>query len=318
MERRNFTKHCLHLNNLGKNTSTERLAVLTKEIIGSKGLTLNGGRGHNHTRIERTFNPVVARNLVQRPTLARISTNIPNFLDNANVNPYDLMFCYTNSNEVRLLNVLNAISDFVVKCEPSAPYLGAVLQNTTGIVIMSHYITLPTLPTAHGLPTPPNAQENIPEMTVLDYAEAIHFLAPLPRGNAQVAVPNPLPLPEYLVNIRRRDFELVNRPVQFIEFDEHMHTAGPMSFQLYDRQISSLSYTLTLGLSIENGDLVGIGIYLPNPESALVAQHGQFLQGAVPVELIRDYVPTNADILNIMRRHQHDEDSLAVRTRLKT
>jgi len=44
MKRNNFTKHGLHLNNLGKNTLTERLAVLTEEIIGSKGLTFNGGR----------------------------------------------------------------------------------------------------------------------------------------------------------------------------------------------------------------------------------------------------------------------------------
>jgi len=43
MKRSNFTKHG-HLNNMGKNILTERLAVLTNEIIGSKGLTLNGGR----------------------------------------------------------------------------------------------------------------------------------------------------------------------------------------------------------------------------------------------------------------------------------
>ena len=54
MNRNYFTKHGLHLTNLGKNTLTERLAVLTKEIIGSKGLTLNGGREEKE-QVKPTF-----------------------------------------------------------------------------------------------------------------------------------------------------------------------------------------------------------------------------------------------------------------------
>jgi len=54
MTRNNFTKHAQHLNYLGKNTLTERLAVLTKEIIGSKGLTLNGGRKEKE-QVKPTF-----------------------------------------------------------------------------------------------------------------------------------------------------------------------------------------------------------------------------------------------------------------------
>jgi len=54
MKRSNFTKHGLHLNNMGKNTLTERLAALTKEIIGSKGLTSNGGREEKE-QVKPTF-----------------------------------------------------------------------------------------------------------------------------------------------------------------------------------------------------------------------------------------------------------------------
>jgi len=54
MNRNNFTKHGLHLNNLGKNTLTDHLAVLTKEIIGSKGLTLNRGREEKE-QVKLTF-----------------------------------------------------------------------------------------------------------------------------------------------------------------------------------------------------------------------------------------------------------------------
>lgn len=46
MKRGSFTRHGLHLNEIGKNALTERLAELTKEIVGSKGVgaTVNGGR----------------------------------------------------------------------------------------------------------------------------------------------------------------------------------------------------------------------------------------------------------------------------------
>jgi len=79
-----------------------------------------------------------------------------------------------------------------------------------------------------------------------------------------------------------------------MEFDEHLNVTGPiLTFQPYDRSISSLAYTLSLRFTIENGDLDGITIKMPNNLSSLPANYSQFLQGALPIALIRDYIPQN-------------------------
>jgi len=100
------------------------------------------GEPHDHPnwirdRIEAIFNPIINRTLVQRPTLARMCTNQPIWNNMNDVNPYDIMFGYTQSNEVKLINLLSSVSTFVEKCDPNSPTLGALLQHTTGIVITS-------------------------------------------------------------------------------------------------------------------------------------------------------------------------------------
>jgi len=56
MLRNNFTNHGLHLTNMGKNNLINRLAELTKEITGFKGVNLNSNGGREEKKqVKPTF-----------------------------------------------------------------------------------------------------------------------------------------------------------------------------------------------------------------------------------------------------------------------
>lgn len=58
-----------------------------------------------NSRFENIFNPVIGKALAQRPTLAKTKLEPPVFQDPAQINPYDLLLCYSEDNLDKLLEI---------------------------------------------------------------------------------------------------------------------------------------------------------------------------------------------------------------------
>lgn len=62
-----------------------------------------------NSRFEKIFNPVIGKALAKRPTLAKTRLEPSNFPDSTQINPYDLLLCYSDNNIEKVLEIITDI-----------------------------------------------------------------------------------------------------------------------------------------------------------------------------------------------------------------
>lgn len=263
-----------------------------------------------NSRFEKVFNPVIGRALIQRPTLAKTRLTVPEHAD-YNINPYDFLLCFSDDNIELLTDILSDVSSFIVEENPSAKKLGQALDNSTGITILYHSIWSVSLPTAHLLPPP--TIENQHETILLNdaaYANHVKFLVPGPSFKSSLVPPPPnIDSAFYLVG--KDPYDKDDPVFKYEIFDKSLHLyPDVLWFQPYVKNPSAINYALTLGLLIENGDIDGVSIPLPNIRMSLTENNSLYIQGSLPLNAISRYIPQVVDNhrLRIPQRTIHSSE----------
>lgn len=232
--------------------------------------------------LESIFNPVVGRALTQKPTFTRIPLNAQTCASFTDVNPY--IYCLSaNDDDIgTITDFINAGSRFIRSETPSALVLGQVLQTISGITILNHFIAPATLPTwtdkSITATTTPTREANPTE-----FARTNQFLVAPRSPTGKIAFPPDLgTTPPILLLMTDVDHNPDHYPIVFELFRASRNiTPYVQYFQPYDVSPSSLAYTISLGIQIEQSHVDGFTIPTVNPYSSLVDNNSQIKQSAI-------------------------------------
>lgn len=198
--------------------------------------------------VEELFHPVVGRALTNRPSLPKIRVAAANLGPVLNCNPYWAMFNMTGDNLATLFAMMDNISKFIESAKQGSKALLHISGDASGISCLSHLLELRTLPAWHKMPTATN--------------------------------PRPALLQNFECTAATNPFQVTNLM--------HTLTSTPpaLYFQPYDRSSSTLNHTVTLGITIESGQLDGVSLPTPCVKDPLYDNNSRFRSGAIPVSQI--------------------------------
>lgn len=124
-------------------------------IFGGPYTLDNNTHIHNNwinNALEAFINPVVSSTLLQRPTFAKTPMVKYEIDDATQANGYQYLLGHPELNYRTLHSVLTDVSRFIHEQSSSLPLLGNILDQCSGLTIMTHSIENITLPTWHALP----------------------------------------------------------------------------------------------------------------------------------------------------------------------
>jgi len=233
--------------------------------------------------IETLFNPVVSRSLSNRPTYRPIPIVFPSQGD-YNVNPYDYLLGSSDDNIYTMTQFLDSMSSFFEQSPFKTMQLGSIFQRTSGISILSHYMSEPPLPTWHNLEVDSTGDTAPIPDTDRVYANIINYLG-RPANQPETELPYPpdtatIAPSLYLVDATTSTPN--SRDEDWLQFDSSKHVYPMVRlFDPYDYLPSKFAYPIITGLTIESFELDGFTVPNTNPHSSLNDENDQFLQSAL-------------------------------------
>lgn len=240
--------------------------------------------------VEEIFNPVVGRALTNRPSLARIRTTPVVYAEVPAVNPYALLFGYSDDNTMPLTAMLENLSDFHRTSNSGKKTLLQLSGESTGITILSHSLEPPTLPTWHRLPACAGHAPN--NRTHQQFADDINFMQTKAIGQAQLPIPNAGQCLAVLALVEREDCTAANDPFPALRFSNPENVYPPvLFFQPYNKSLSTLNYTVILGFKIESAEIDGVTLPVPNVRDSLIDNNSRYRQGSLPVSVVYPLYP---------------------------
>jgi len=247
--------------------------------------------GHHDNWFNRDFlaffNPLVGRFLTQRPTFARIHTELETLAIDGTGNPYTAYLMASDENTSIMTTLLTAMSAFTNANDPKAPKLGSVLASLSGTLLLSYSIEPPTLPTW----TAATYEQSADPADVNDatFAREHNFLADEQTHTDDAEYPDDDTNGNMnLYHVHKNSaHQKAQTPFKHLLFNVRYHlTPYVMYFQPYDVSPSSLGLTIAAGIKIEHGDLSGFAINIEQPESSLDDNNAQILQSAIRMNKI--------------------------------
>jgi hypothetical protein len=250
---------------------------------------------------------VTARFNLARPILEEISVFPQTVESSDNVNGYQYIFGNSSSSVTYLLNFLQQMSAYFSSMKNSNILLIHVIDQISSKDIMKHVVMPPTLPTGTITNTiPVTAIRNIQPVRrdTTAFAALARFLQPhtvVPNIAILQPAANLLTTMFYLS--RDIAYDAVRDPIKYLVFNETSDvTPESLYFDPSERNASAHFSTIISGVLIENGDIDGIAIPVPDPRSTPAANNSQYHQGAIQLRYLRR--PLRHDRLDAIRRER--------------
>lgn len=226
------------------------------------------------------------RTHLRRPDILDFDYSIPR-LDDSNYNPYIHLLMLEPQNRITTQNFLHSLSNFSKSALRATRNISSLLKSRSGQITRC-VIKGPTAPTWHTQQIKDFDLSDKPKSgTFSQFCEAANFAQPRPKNSEKIELPYPEDpstiIPGlYLVNESegKSNFEPVTA-------DEELHVEGMnLLFDPYDDEPSAHYSTIISGKLIQNGNIDGQVLILPNPSDALPKTNSRYLQGAVCIKHI--------------------------------
>jgi len=254
------------------------------------------------------FNPVVFRNVQNRPFLAPAPIspiNEPN--PTSNVNPYEYLLTTGSDNISNLTSMYESISGYFELNNIGSTSLIDVINASSSNNIFTHTISSLPTPTWHDKKLLESSSEIIQTQPPKTFASSVKYLqkTTLPANTLISSLPNSL---SALITENK---EIWQRMLYFISdstepsdqdyllFDDNHNAPSVFYFDPYSYLPSKLFSTIVAGHKIESFEIDGFSVPIPNIDSSLRANNSLFLQSALPLSVIYD---ANDPVQNIRSR----------------
>jgi hypothetical protein len=264
--------------------------------------------------IDSLFNPVVMRNLQNRPFFTRVPFAPPTFT-RANINPYVYLLCADRDNIESMTSFVDSMSKFFGSHSSGSVPLGSIIKDLSGNSILVHSTSIVPLPTWTTLPTAtPSAIDHSVTKSKTDFANVIKYLTktapPPPGSNFTIPAPSTSGFIGSFYSIIDKKFSPKNDPDSYITFDSYDHVSPMVRFfDPTDTSVSKLIHPIISGIKIETFEIDDFGVPLPNSSIPLEDENSFMLQSCLPLEVI---YPADHPISDIVDRTPHRSDAQPV------
>nr|QNJ60192.1 capsid protein [Betapartitivirus sp.] len=253
-------------------------------------------------RFELMIDDQIGSSLEFNPTYCEFEVSSHDVPQETNI--YDYLLGYSEKISTTILMALSEISSYYARSDAKTTHLFAALNKSCGLTLLTHSIESPTLPTWHYLTIPPVDAAPIAR-TDEEFASDIKFLAtkpvfkgtnPPPNVNAEASL--------YLVS--SDPYDPKKPPFPLDSFYLNHVSPAVLWHQPYAKIPAILSYSLTLGIKIEQANIDGLVIPTPNNKASLNDNNSLYLQGSLPLRFIKNYIAdgANANALRLDERRQ--------------
>lgn len=277
-------------------------ALLRKDTTDNNNETYFMYQSWLNSRLGQLMNPVTSRTNAARPIFAEIPFVPPNLRVSTSLaswskfNQYEFVFGFNSQNFTHITSYLQNISEYV-KTEMSASHtLVQIFDSVSSSSIVSHMISGPALPTWYIT----NTDKTKDTSNVLDVdttkskykftkqahselATLLNFLTP---DTLTLTTPVPFPAPNADPKINDNLYLARNQdptdPREFVLFDADKHvTPDLLTWNPTSSVPSAMFGPICAGLLIQNADVDGITLPLPNIEAPLATTNGSYLSSLV-------------------------------------
>lgn len=183
----------------------------------------------------------------------------------------------------------------------SLPLLGTILDQCSGLTIMTHSIESLTLPTWHALPqcvlpTKKDEELNLNPQTDDAYAKTINVLQAAPTYKENFKYDD-TDIEANLYLVEQRTFAPTENPLSYLIYSENkFRNAQVIWFQPYDKSSQSIELSIPRGLRIVNPSIDGITIPIPHPSINLTKNNSNYRSGSIPISHIQHYIPISTPL----------------------
>jgi hypothetical protein len=231
--------------------------------------------------LSRLADSATHRTHLRRPDILDFDYPVPSYTSDS-YNPYIHLLMLESKHRVTTLNFLSSLSNFCRTSLHATKSIGSLVTSRSS-QITRHVIKGPTAPTWHTQPIVDfDLSGRARSGNFNHFCEVAEFGRPRPDNTGKITVPFPEDVktirPElYLVQPedKRSGFEPVTA-------DEELHTEGMnLLFDAYDDEPSAHYSTVISGKIIQNSNVDGQVLPLPNPSDPLPKTNSRYLSGSI-------------------------------------
>lgn len=218
------------------------------------------------------------------PAITEFTYDPPKFTDST-WNPYTFLLMLGPSQRHETSNFIRALSSFCSTELSATRCLSDVLSSSSGDIVR-HQILGPTAPTWLSKKLRKLRPESaISRGKFSSFCKEAKFCVPLPTPSPSVSArANATPLQAELTLI---SINGIATDVEYVEPSEDDHVSSPvLLFDAYENEPSAHNFTLMSGKTIQNVNVDGIVLPLPNKDIALALNNSRNCSGSVRLDQI--------------------------------
>lgn len=226
------------------------------------------------------------RTHLRRPDILDFDYAIPKYTEST-YNPYTHLLMLEPNHRVVTLDFIRSLSSFCKSALRATNSIGSLVISRSG-QITKFVIKGPTAPTWHTDPIKNvDSETNTKSGNFANFCKVAKFGLPRPDNTKKVK----LPFPDDVTVIRPELYLVQSEDepssLQPVTADEELHTEGMnLLFDPYDDEPSAHYSTVLSGKLIQNSNIDGQVLQLPDPISPLPKTNSRYLNGAVCVSHI--------------------------------
>ncbi len=271
------------------------------------------------------FNPVVMRNLQNRPFISPVEFRTPSSPDFNSVNPYEYLLMADRENIGSTIDFASSMSKFFSTHDPTSVPFSQLINKMSGNAILCHAVSILPMPTWSSGKVASTAS-TLPALKSSKKDFAAHYAKYLlPRASISSVSPMDPSAPAtstgssasfrnyyFADESKMTDAQLNATDTDtIILFDIRDHVTPPVRF--FDptgTDVSKLIYPIICGLKIEFFELDGFTVPLPNMSIDLSTDNSWFLQSCIPLSSI---LQADDPLIAIRDRTRHSAINQPVR-----
>jgi hypothetical protein len=236
--------------------------------------------------LSRLADSATHRTHLRRPDILDFDYPVPQF-DDRNYNPYMHLLMLGKSHRVTTLNFLSSLSNFCRDSLKSTKTIGSMVTARSSTIIR-HVIKGPEAPTWHTQPIVDfDLDGKAKSGNFSSFCEVAKFGQPRPENTGKVKLPYPDDASKIKPELYLVQPEDKRSSLEPTTADEELHTEGMnLLFDGYDDEPSAHYSTIISGKLIQNSNVDGQVLPLPNPSDPLPKTNSRYLNGAVCLKSI--------------------------------
>jgi len=221
------------------------------------------------------------RTHLRRPDILDFDYSIPR-LDDSTYNPYIHLLMLEPQNRITTQNFLHSLSNFSRAALRATRTISSLLKSRSG-QITRHVIKGPTAPTWHTQQIKDFDLSDKPKSgNFTQFCEAAKFAQPRPSNSEKIEIPFPEDTSTIIAGLYLVAPTEGKSTFDPVTADEELHVEGMnLLFDPYDDEPSAHYSTIISGKLIQNSNIDGQVLILPNPIDALPKTNSRYLSGAV-------------------------------------